>query len=206
MQPPHLLGHGRRCHGPYHRLRKGAVECEIDFRDPRRRGEPAFVGRIVTAEGADVVQGTRLATHHPIARNEIGADGIPALRLEHGLVQAGREDVDQVDVAGKFAMLLARDSAGNEYSQMADGFVDRVDDGLSVGTDFIDVVIQIENPSERLLGRRDVVPFRTEHDDGRANVAQIDGRAIRCLDFTGGKFVADEQVVDNGSGFPRRSD
>ena len=106
-----------------------------------RRSEPAFVGRIVTTEGADVIQGSRLATHHPFARNEIGADGVLALRLEHGLVKARGKDIDQVDVAGKFTMLLASNSAGNKYSQMADGFVDRVNDGLSVRTDFIDVVI-----------------------------------------------------------------
>ena len=98
-------------------------------------------------------------------------------------------------------MLLARDSAGNEDAQMADGFVDRVDDGLAVGADFIDVVIEIENPSERLLRRRDVVALRAEHDDRRADVAQIDGRAVGCLDFAGGKLVADEQVVDDGLDF-----
>ena len=51
-------------------------------------------------------------------------------------------------------MLLARYAAGNEYAEVTDAFMDGVDDGLSVGSDIVDVLIKIENPSERLLGRR----------------------------------------------------
>src|SRR5262245_46755660 len=63
--------------------------------------------------------------------------------------------------------------------------------------DVVDMVVKIEDPSERLLGRRDVITFRTEHDDGRADVAQVYGAAVGGLDPAGGKIVADEQLIDN---------
>src|SRR5262245_26782049 len=63
--------------------------------------------------------------------------------------------------------------------------------------DVVDMVVKIEDPSERLLGRRDVVTFRTEHDDGRADVAQVYRAAVGRLDLAGGKIVADEQLIDN---------
>ena len=68
------------------------------------------------------------------------------LGFEHRLVKAWRQHVDQVDVAGELAMFLARDAGRHENSQMPDGFMDRVDDGLPIGADFVDAVIEIENP------------------------------------------------------------
>jgi len=40
---------------------------------------------------------------------------------------------------------------------MTDSFMDRVNDGLPVGANVIDAVVKIENPSERLLRRRNVI-------------------------------------------------
>ena len=56
-------------------------------------------------------------------------------------------------------MLFFGNTAGNEDAEMADRLVDRIDDGLPIGADFIDVLVEIDNPPERLLWRRDVVPF-----------------------------------------------
>ena len=75
--------------------------------------------------------------------------------------------------------------------------MDRVDDGLAVGADVVDVVVEIEDPSQRLLRRRDVVALGAEHDDRRADVAQVDRRAVRGLDHSRRKLVADEQLVDD---------
>ena len=72
-----------------------------------------------------------------------------------------------------------------------------VDDGLTVGADLIDIVVEIEDPAERLLRRRDVVALRAEHDDRRADAAQIDRGAVGGLDPAGGEIVADEQFVDD---------
>ena len=75
-------------------------------------------------------------------------------------------------------MLLLRNAAGDEDAEMADAFVDGVDDGLAEVADFVDAFIKIENPIERLLRRRDVVALRAEHHDRRADIAQIDGHAV----------------------------
>ena len=43
-------------------------------------------------------------------------------------------------------VLLLGDAAGHEDAEMADGFVDRVDDGLAERADLVDVLIEIEDP------------------------------------------------------------
>src|SRR5262249_121199 len=77
--------------------------------------------------------------------------------LDHRLVEPGRQRVDQVDVAGKLAMLFLGNAAGHEDAEMTDARMDGVDDGLAVGANFVDVLVQMENPSERLLRRRVMV-------------------------------------------------
>ena len=52
-------------------------------------------------------------------------------------------------------MLFLGDAAGDENAEMADALVNRIDDGLTVGPDLIDVGIAIEDPVQRLLRRRD---------------------------------------------------
>ena len=47
-------------------------------------------------------------------------------------------------------MLFARDAAGDEDPEVADSFVNGVDDGLSVSADFVDVLVKIENPAQAL--------------------------------------------------------
>src|SRR5262245_29631364 len=80
---------------------------------------------------------------------------------------------------------------------MPHGFMDRIDESLPVGANVIDAVVEVEDPIERLLGRRNVVAFRAEYDDRRADIAKIDRGAIRGLDAPGGKIVADKQIIDN---------
>src|SRR5689334_3799791 len=98
-------------------------------------------------------------------------------------------------------MLLLCNPAGNEDAKMAYGFMDGVDDRLAVRADFIDVLIEIENPSERLLGRRDVVALRAEHHDRRADITKVDRSAVRRGDLPCRELVADEQLVDDQLNF-----
>ena len=101
---------------------------------PARGGrKPAFVGRVVAAERADVVERALLTPHHPVATREIGVCRLRGLRFEHRLVETGRQRIDQVDVAGEFAVLLLGDTARDENAEMTDGLVDRIDDRLAVG-------------------------------------------------------------------------
>jgi hypothetical protein len=152
---------------------------------------------IVAAERADVIERPLLATHHPIAVHKVGIGGVGALLLEHGFVEAGRQRIDEVYIAGEFAVLLARHARGYEDAEMADRLVDGIDDGLTVGAHFLDVVVKIENPAQRLLRRRDVVALGAEHHDRRADIAQVDGIALRGLDLARREMIADEQLVDD---------
>ena len=48
-------------------------------------------------------------------------------------------------------MLLPRDAGRDEDAEVPDLVVDGVDDGLAVGADVVGVVIEVEDPVERLL-------------------------------------------------------
>ena len=62
-------------------------------------------------------------------------------------------------------MLLLGDATGHENAEMADAFVDRVDNRLPIGPDLVDVGIAIEDPVQRLLRRGDIVALGAEHHD-----------------------------------------
>ena len=91
-------------------------------------------------------------------------------------------------------MFLLGDAAGNEDAEMTDAFVNRVDDRLPIGPDFIDVGVEIENPVQRLLRRRDIVALGAEYQDRRSDIAQIDRLTVGHLDPAGGEIVADEEL------------
>ena len=56
-------------------------------------------------------------------------------------------------------MLLARYTARDKDPEVTDAFVNCIDNSLPVGANFIGVLIDIENPAQRLLRRRNVVAF-----------------------------------------------
>src|SRR6202790_1550524 len=94
-------------------------------------------------------------------------------------------------------MFLFGEAAGNEDGEMTDAFVNRVDNRLAVGPDFIDVGVEIENPVQRLLRWRDIVALGAEYQDRRSDIAQIDRLTVRHLDPAGGEVVADEELIDD---------
>ena len=205
----HLVGEPKRVH-PAHRLRhrrrhrrldpglqERPVEREVDLRQSCRSLKAPLVGEIVAAQRADVVERAGLAAHHPLAGHEVGVVNRLALRRQHRLVEPGRQDVDQVDVRGELVVLLFRHAGGDEDPQVPDLVVDGVDDGLAVGADFVHVVVEVEDPVERLLRRRDVVAARAEDDDRRADVAQVDRSPVRRADLARRQVVADEELVDD---------
>ena len=56
-------------------------------------------------------------------------------------------------------MLLLSDAARDEDPQVPDLLVHHINDGLPTDQNVILILVQIQNPSEGLLGRRDVVAF-----------------------------------------------
>ncbi len=197
MQIAHRLRHLRRHQALDPGLEVLLVGGEIDLGHALGCGETPFVLGRIAAHGADVIQRPGFAAHHPLPDGEIGIRGIRVLGLESRLIEAGRQYVDQVDVAGEFRKLLLGNAAGNEDAEMAYAFVNRVDNRLSVGPDFVDVGIEIEDPVQRLLRRRDVVALGAKYQDRRSDIAQIDRLTVRHLDPAGGEVVADEEFVDD---------
>src|ERR1700747_1226126 len=94
-------------------------------------------------------------------------------------------------------MFLFGDAAGKEDAGMTNAFVNRVDNRLPVGPDFIDVGIEIDDPVQRLLRWRDIVALGAEYQDRRSDIAQIDCLTVRHLDPAGGEVVADEEFIDD---------
>ena len=74
-------------------------------------------------------------------------------------------------------MLFFGDTAGNENPKVANAFVDGIDNGLAAGTDIVILGVEIGDPAQGLLRRRDVVALGAEADDRRADIAQVDALA-----------------------------
>src|SRR5262249_38923960 len=123
-------------------------------------------------------KGAVLAAHDPIAAREIRVHRVGALAFEGRLVEAGRQHVDEIDVAGKLAVLLPGNAARYKDAEVTDLLVHRIDDSLPVGADSAHAVVEVEDPAERLLRRGDVVALGTEHDDRSVDVAQVDRPAV----------------------------
>jgi hypothetical protein len=94
-------------------------------------------------------------------------------------------------------VLFFGDTAGNENPKVADAFVDGIDDGLAAGTDIVILGVEIGDPAQGLLRRRDVVALGAEADDRRADIAQVDALAGTGHDFSRGQFVADKQLIND---------
>ena len=94
-------------------------------------------------------------------------------------------------------MLLGCDLARHEDAEVANALVQAVDDRLTGRDNLVLVVVEVEDPAQRLLWRRNVVTPRTEHDDRRLDVAQVDSHAVRAAQLAGGELVADEQLVSD---------
>ena len=66
------LGHRLADHGLHEGLHHGAVEAEIDLRQPGHGGEPALVLRLVAAQRPDVVEVAGGEAEHIVADDEVG--------------------------------------------------------------------------------------------------------------------------------------
>ncbi|CFD96699.1 Uncharacterised protein [Bordetella pertussis] len=193
----HPLGRLRRDGGPHPRLHEAAVQAQIDVGNAGHRREALVVLLVALDDLAHVVQAAALERQHVVAVGQVGIGRVGRLVGDLGLVNAGRQHVDDVDVGGELLVLLARHRAGDEDAQVADALMHRVDDGLVVRHHFAVVLVQVGDPAQRLRRRRDVVALGAEHDDGRADVAQVDADAVGGDQPGGGQAVADEQVVDD---------
>ncbi len=178
-------------------LEQGAIQAEIDLGDPPHGGEAAFVLGVGVDDGPDVVQGAPFETNDPVTADQFRIGRLRGLGCHHRLVEAGRQHIDQVDVGGEFIVLLLGDAAGDEDTEVANVLMDRIDNGLATGEQILVRTIEIDDPTEGLRRRGDVVSLGAEAQDRRADVAQIDPRPVAGDDLRGGEVIADEQLIDN---------
>jgi hypothetical protein len=125
VQLLHPLRQGRVDQSANCRLGKGPVKGKIDLRNAGGCGEPALIGRVVTTECSDIVQSPCLTSHHPVSSNKIGIDRITGLVLKHGFVEAGRQGIDQIDIAGELAVLFLCNAPRNEDAKVTNSLMNR---------------------------------------------------------------------------------
>ena len=122
MPVAHHVSHLRRHHGLYPGLHELSISGQIHFGHPRCRREPAFVLRRIAAHGANVIECSLLAAHHPLPDDQVGICRISASRLERRLIESGRQHVDQIDIAGEFAVFFLGHASRHEDSEMTRRF------------------------------------------------------------------------------------
>jgi hypothetical protein len=183
-------------HRPDEWLEIGPVVGETDLRYPVDRREGAIIGLAVAPEGAHIVEGAHLKAAQEVAGYEIRAGLVRSLRRDDQLVESWRQTFDDVHRLHDDLMLALGDLRRDEDREMADLGVDAIDDRLALRPDVVDAFIEIEDPTERLLRRADVVAERGEHNDRRGDVADVEQAPVGGRDFVSGQFVADEMLVD----------
>ena len=84
------------------------------------------------------------------------------------------ELLDVLQELDDLGVLAVRHLPGDEDAEVADVLVQQADDGLAVGLDLLGRRVEVADPVERLLRRRDVVAHRREQDDRHAQPAQVE--------------------------------
>ena len=92
-------------------------------------------------------------------------------------------------------MFLLRDGPGHEDAEVTRALVQQSDDDLAARLDLVGRAVDIGDPVEGLLRRRDVVAHRSEQHDRRTNLAQVEDLARARRRLTAPQLVADEEVL-----------
>jgi hypothetical protein len=169
--------------------------------DERLQGQLVGLGRPLRKAG----DGGELLVVAPVVEREDVVDGA---RLERDLVdivfvcdqhfvEPRRERLDRLDHRTDLRVLGLGDLCRNENAEMADAVMERVDDDVPVCREFGHRGIEVGDPAQGLLRRRDVVAMGCEDDDRRLDPGQIDRRAVVEERLAAGELVADEQVLDD---------
>src|SRR5262245_18842991 len=132
-------------------LHEGAIEAEVDFGEAGDGSEFALVFVVVATKRANVVKGASFEAHQVVAADEIGRGIGFRLWNHHGLVETGRQNVDEIDVAGELVMLLLSDGGRDEDAEMTDRVVNGINNGLPMRAYVVDRVIEVEYPVQSLL-------------------------------------------------------
>src|SRR6516162_3476365 len=75
--------------------------------------------------------------------------------------------------------------------------MDCINDCLAMRSYVVDALIQIEDPIQRLLWRRDVVPRRAKGNNWGAYIAQVYTSTVMGSNLSRRQFVPDEELIDD---------
>ncbi len=178
-----------------HGLHEGAIERQVEVREPGHGGEGAVVRWAVASKRTDVVERALFEAGDPVAGDEATRRHVGRPRRNDHFMETGWQTVDDIHHLDEFLVLLGADLGGDEDGEMSDRVAQAINDGSAGGADVVNVAIEVEDPAEGLRRRTDVVFRRGEHDDRRGDVAEIEDRAVVRLDLVTGQLVADEKIV-----------
>ena len=111
---------GSRDGGPNKGLGERAIEAEIDLGQPRDCRKALLVLGAVDAEGADVVERSRLEPEEILAVDKVAVRRVLADVGDDGLIEAGRRRLDHLHAGDELAVLLGRDLARDEDAEVPD--------------------------------------------------------------------------------------
>src|SRR5581483_773254 len=155
-------------------LDEALVEAAIDLRDARDSGKAPVARGVGRHDLSHVAELSRREPQEVVAESEIGVERLRSLFDEFGLIEAGGQAVEEIDVRFEFSVLLPTDTARYENPEMPDTVMERIDDRLVVCDNVRVVAVKVGDPTQRLGRRRNVIAVRAEDQDGRADVPQID--------------------------------
>ena len=116
--------------------------------------------------------------------------------LDVHAVQPGRKLLNVFQHFDDLRVLLLRNLTRNEDPEMTDVRMNQSHDRLAVGFDLFGARVDIADPIERLLRRRDVVAHRRKDDDRLLDRLQIEIASRTQPRFALRQLVADEEIVD----------
>ena len=114
----------------------------------------------------NVSQVATFECQHIITVGEVGVGCVWCFVVNHRFVDSSGQDINHVDIAGEFAMFFTSNRARHKDAKVTDAFMDRINNGLTMGQNFAVALIKICNPAQRLWWWRDVVALGAKHNDG----------------------------------------
>ena len=145
----------------HQRLREQLVGALVEFGHLGHCFEGLFVLALKTVELLDDVLEAVLDELDVVGRLAIGAGGLDDLHA----VQPRRQGLDRLQHRDDLGVLLLGDLSGDEDAEVTDVLVQQADDHLAARLDLVGRAVDIGDPVERLLWRRDVVAERGEQHD-----------------------------------------
>ncbi len=179
----------------HHALYDGPAEERVGLFVQQRYLGYDLEGLLVPALQA--VEVAHILQAHLPETGEVPVLSLAGRLLELHDVQAGPEHFDVFEGLDDLRVFLLCDFTRDKDPQVPHVLLHERHDHLPVGLDLRRARVDIGDPVDRLLGRRDVVSLRGEDDDGRADGLEVQVGPGGRLHLPAGQLVAHEEIVDD---------